>query len=368
LKFLTALCWVLFAVPALAWANARHDAQTALDAHTQAAAAARKHQQEVSARAALLAEKQVQAAANLRNLEDQTAKDTAQLANLQAAQSVAEQQLAQAEAGLTKLLPVMHRLSSAPAATLLAAPVTPENAVRGIAVMQGIAASVATQAQTVQTQKAQLDQLIAATRVSQTKLAATAAAQQAAESALSAQIAAAKTMEMADADKAAAEAAQALGAQHKLDTLDQAVRNLVPPVATSVNLKEGTGGAPVAGHIVQRFGASTVAGPAQGISYGTAAGSRVVTPCAGIVMFAGPFPAYGLMVIMDCGGSTSVVLAGMSHLDVAQGQRLAHGQPIGSMQSYDPAAPTRQPVLYVELRKNGTPTDPAPWLAGGRSG
>jgi septal ring factor EnvC (AmiA/AmiB activator) len=153
-----------------------------------------------------------------------------------------------------------------------------------------------------------------------------------------------------------------------LKTLNDAVASLVPQSATPVNLPAGAGGAPVAGHITQHFGAATLAGPAQGISYGAAAGARVVTPCAGTVMFAGPFPAYGLMVIADCGGGTSVVLAGMSQLDVAQGQRLAHGQPVGSMQGYDPASPTRQPVLYVELRQNGKPVDPAAWLATRPSG
>jgi septal ring factor EnvC (AmiA/AmiB activator) len=368
LKLQTALCLALLAAPAVAQADAKRDAQAALRAHAQAAAAARQHQREVSAKAALLAEQQVQAAAALRGLEDQTAQDSAQLASLQAAQGTAAQQLAQAEAALAKLLPVMQRLATAPAATLLAAPMPPEDAVRGIAIMQGIAAAIATQAQAVQTQSAHLTQLIAAAQASQTKLAAAAATQQSAEAALTAQISAAHAAEMADADTVAAEAAQALSAQHKLDTLNQAVQNLIPRAATPVNLKAGTGGAPVAGHIIQRFGAATLAGPAQGISYGAAAGARVVTPCAGTVMFAGPFPAYGLMIIADCGGGTSIVLAGMSHLDVAQGQRLAHGQPVGSMQGYAATAATRQPVLYVELRQNGTPVDPAAWLAGGSSG
>ena len=111
---------------------------------------------------------------------------------------------------------------------------------------------------------------------------------------------------------------------------------LHPPMA---NLPAGTGGAPVAGHIVQAFGAATLAGPATGVSYSAAPGARVVTPCAGTVMFAGAFPAYGLMVIADCGGGTSVVLAGMHHLDVATGEHLAHGQPVGTMLGFDAGRP-----------------------------
>ena len=107
-----------------------------------------------------------------------------------------------------------------------------------------------------------------------------------------------------------------------------------PPTAQP----EGAG-APVAGHILQAYGAATVAGPAQGISYGAAPGARVTVPCASTVLFAGAFPAYGHVVIAGCGTGTSVVLAGMARLDVATGEHLAYGQPVGEMPGYDPAAP-----------------------------
>jgi murein hydrolase activator len=55
----------------------------------------------------------------------------------------------------------------------------------------------------------------------------------------------------------------------------------------------------------------------------------------------------------------------MATLDVTTGEHLADGQPVGEMQRYDPAAPTRQPILYVELRRNGMPVDPSAWLARG---
>ena len=124
-------------------------------------------------------------------------------------------------------------------------------------------------------------------------------------------------------------------------------------------------GAPVAGHVLQAYGAATAAGPAQGISYGAAPGARVTAPCAGTVLFAGAFPSYGHVVIAGCGAGTNIVLAGMARLDVATGEHVADGQPVGEMQGYDPAAPTRQPILYVELRRNGTPVDPSLWLAHG---
>lgn len=322
----------------------------------------------MAARAAALAAQQAQAAASLRGLEDQTARDGAQLANLQAAQAESLQHLVLAEAALGKLLPVMQRLASAPAATLLTAPLPPGDAVRGIALMQGAAAAIATQAKAVQTETAQLSLLIAAAQASKDRLTTAVDTQERAEDQLTQQINSARQTEMEVVDPNAAAVAGHLAAQNKLDNLHDAVTNLVHPAATPASLPDGSGGAPVAGSVVQRYGASTLAGPATGVSYGAPPGARVTTPCAGTVMFAGPFPSYGLMIIADCGHGASVVLAGMRELDVAQGQRLVHGQPVGAMQSFDPADPARQPRLYMELRQNGAPVDPSAWLGSRHSG
>lgn len=321
-----------------------------------------------AAHATALGETQAAAAAAIRGLENQTAADGSQLANLQAAQAQSQQQLLQAEADLARLLPLMQRLSTAPASTLLAAPLPPGGAVRGVALLRGIAQAIADQARTVQTETAQLTQLIAAAQASQKQLVQAAAKQAAAEAAVAQQIAAARSAEMAAADTDTAQITARLKASNRLDTLHDAVTSLVPPAPTPANLTAGAGGAPVAGSVVMAYGTPTLAGPATGISYGAAPGALVTSPCAGTVMFAAPFPSYGLMVIADCGHGDSVILAGMHRLDVAQGEHLAHGQPIGAMQGFNPAEPAHQPRLYVELRQNGTPVDPTPWLNGRHSG
>lgn len=318
---------------------------------------------DIEARAALLAEQQVQQAAALRALEDQTAQDTTQLASLQTQQEQAQQSLALASADLEKLLPVIQRLARQPAATLLAAPLPPADSVRGIAILQGVAATIATKAAAVKTESARLAVLIAQVQASKTQLDAAVAQQQQGEANLTTQIGAAEPDELADADPAAQAAAAAAAAAHRLDNINDAVAALVPTAPIS-GLPSG-GGAPVAGHIVIHYGVPTLGGPSAGISYATAPGSAVTTPCPGTVMFAGPFPAYGLVVIADCGAGNSLVLAGMATLDVAQGQHLARGQPVGMMQGYDPNDATRQPLLYVELRQNGLPVNPTTWLGSG---
>jgi septal ring factor EnvC (AmiA/AmiB activator) len=363
-KILPALCLFLTMMPALAQADAQTDAKKALAAHQQAVQQAKARQRADAGHAALLAEQQVEAAAALRQLENQTDNDTQQLADLQSQQAAAAVKLDAAQAALAKLLPVMQQLSAQPAATLLAAPIPSSDAVRGIAILQGIAATLEAQARDVKDQSAQFASLLAQAQAAQAQLSAAVGAQQKAENALSSQIASAKADEMADSDQAARETEASAAAQRKLDSIAAAVESLVPKQSAASNLPQGRGGAPVAGHILQRFGAQTLAGPAAGVSYSAAPGARVVAPCAGTVMFAGPFPSYGRVVIADCGGGTSVVLAGMNNLDVATGQRLAHGQPVGAMLGYNPANPARQPVLYVELRQNGNPVDPTAWLAG----
>jgi septal ring factor EnvC (AmiA/AmiB activator) len=80
-------------------------------------------------------------------------------------------------------------------------------------------------------------------------------------------------------------------------------------------------------------------------------------------MFAAPFRSYGPMLIVDCGGGYYAVLAGLARLDAAVGQRVLSGEPLGVMPGWDPRAPARhRPELYVELRHDGQPIDPAPWL------
>ncbi len=342
-------------------------------AHKAATAAAQAKARADAAHAALLAEQQIAAAAALRRLEQQTADAAGGLAALQAQSGSAAQALRGDEAALSRLLPVMERLSAQPAATMLAVPEAPPDAVRGILVMQGIAAMAEQRAEAVRRQAGLVATLTTRSQAQAQTLARAVAAQQQQEDRLTAQIAAAKTTEMADAAAALGEAGAAIAADRKLRDLQQVFAKLqavptAPAAALHVSVNLGQGGAPVAGAVVQKFGAATVAGPAEGVSYRSAPGARVVTPCAGPVLYADDFQSYGKVVIMDCGGGYDFVLSGMQHLDVAPGQRLSHGQPVGEMLRYDPYEPTRQPLLYVELRHNGAPVDPGGWLAGGGSG
>jgi septal ring factor EnvC (AmiA/AmiB activator) len=83
---------------------------------------------------------------------------------------------------------------------------------------------------------------------------------------------------------------------------------------------------------------------------------------SGRVDFAAPFRSYGELLIVDCGGGYAFVLAGFSRLDVQVGQSIEAGEPVGVTPDWDPRNGASRPKLYMELRKDGLPVNPAPFL------
>jgi septal ring factor EnvC (AmiA/AmiB activator) len=120
--------------------------------------------------------------------------------------------------------------------------------------------------------------------------------------------------------------------------------------------------APVEGSIVRGWGDPTEGGPAIGVSYRAPPAARVVSPCRGRVAFAAPFRSYGLLLIVNCGGGYHAVLAGFERLDAKVGQPVASGEPVGVMPGWQPGQQASRPTLYVELRREGQPVNPMPWL------
>ncbi len=324
------------------------------------AAAAPSASHKGCARAALLAERQVAAAAKLIALEQTTSRVVRQLAALETARNAAAARLSLAQVALTRLLPVMQRLAAEPDASLLASPLGPRDAVRGITILQGIAAEIAEEARIVRAETQTFVRLMAQERAEQAALTQAVAIQQRADAALTAEIAAARPAALADVD---ADARRAAAALPQPGNPAEAAARLVPPALTTTALLPGAGGPPVAGIIIDAFGAATPAGPADYLHYATAPGARVVTPCAGTVRYAQNLLPYKLTALIDCGDNVTVVLAGMVHLDVVEGEHLAHGQPVGSMLPYDPSNPAYQPLLFVQLFQNGATVDPTSWLA-----
>lgn len=129
---------------------------------------------------------------------------------------------------------------------------------------------------------------------------------------------------------------------------------------------------PVNGTKIRNFGGSDGnGGQEKGISIATRPGAQVTTPCDGWVVYAGPFRSYGQLLILNAGGGYHVLIAGMERISVNIGQFVLTGEPVATMGTQSQvasilAAPSSQPVLYVEFRKDGTPIDPGPWWAAGK--
>lgn len=123
-------------------------------------------------------------------------------------------------------------------------------------------------------------------------------------------------------------------------------------------LNRGTGFAwlqPVTGRIVAGFAEAGPAGPARGITLAPAAAAQVVAPAAGRIAFAGPYRGFGQIVIIEHDGGWSSLLTYLGRLDVAVGDSVLQGSPLGS------AGPGR-PIVGVELRRDGTPVNPLDFL------
>lgn len=113
---------------------------------------------------------------------------------------------------------------------------------------------------------------------------------------------------------------------------------------------------PVAGRTVFGFGARTPAGlPSQGLTLAPRESALVVAPAGGRVAFAGPYRGYGRIVIIEHEGGWTSLVTGLARVDVAVGEQLVGGAPLGI------AAP-RQPAVTLELRRDGQPVNPLEFL------
>ena len=180
---------------------------------------------------------------------------------------------------------------------------------------------------------------------------------------------AAEAARKADEDRAAREAR--LSDEQRSKALATPFRDpaRLAPAAAFSDLK-GKLLLPVSGPIVKRFGAvDDYGGKEKGLSIAARENGVVVAPCDGWIAFSGPYRSYGQLLIINAGGGYYVVLAGMNRTNVNVGQFVLAGEPLASMG--DGAAQTaatiaigaKQPILYVEFRKDGASIDSSPWWA-----
>ena len=165
------------------------------------------------------------------------------------------------------------------------------------------------------------------------------------------------------ADEAAAADVQARASAAKKDPA-----RLRPALAFAE--AKGQVALPAAGAIVKAFGAPDGYGGAErGVSLATPPLATVASPVDGWIAFSGPYRTYGQLLIINAGGGYYMVLAGMDRITVSVGQFVLAGEPVASMgdgsarTAAAAAIGAAQPILYIELRKDGAAIDPGPWWA-----
>lgn len=146
------------------------------------------------------------------------------------------------------------------------------------------------------------------------------------------------------------------------------LRSLVLPAGSlPFSSAQGEMPVPAEGRIIVFFGSQPSNGPdsaanspsdAVGITVQTRNAGQVIAPHDGQVVYSGVFRGYGQLLIISHGEGYHTLLAGMARIDARVGQWLLAGEPVGQMGTMESGATK----LYVELRRDGKPIDPALWL------
>ncbi|MEA5513021.1 murein hydrolase activator EnvC family protein [Nodularia sp. UHCC 0506] len=96
-----------------------------------------------------------------------------------------------------------------------------------------------------------------------------------------------------------------------------------------------------------------------GLDFAASHGSKIRAADSGNVIFAGWYGGYGRTVIIDHGQDKTTLYAHASELYVAEGQSVERGQAIAAVGS---TGLSTGPHLHFEVRRNGTPVNPADYF------
>lgn len=174
--------------------------------------------------------------------------------------------------------------------------------------------------------------------------------------------------EIALRDEAAERAVESLRDRPRSSSTGAAIASIpMPEGAMSFASAKGNLPLPARGSINQRFNQTLSTGQrSRGIMVDTRPGATVIAPHEGRIVFAGPFRSYGQLLIIAHGEGYHTLLAGMENINGIVGQWILKGEPVGQMSETLNAGNSNESnsrqKLYVELRQQGKPINPLPWI------
>ena len=282
---------------------------------------------------------------------------------------------------LSRLLGVLQSIEAAPAPVVLMHPEGPLGTARAGMILSEVTPAVASQARAL---RAQLEELAALRAVQDMALRDLSDALERAQDARTQLSQAIAERRMLPENFLSDDVAmtQLVDSVDSLDTLSALLAQ--SPPAASPELPDfitarGALPLPVLGTQLRAFGEADAAGVARpGLVYATRAGALVTAPWSASVRYAGPLLDYGNVIILEPEAGYLLVLAGLDTVYVNTGVVIPAAGPLGLMPggaesdteelivaTLQGSGAALSETLYMELRENGVPVDPAEWFIGG---
>lgn len=282
---------------------------------------------------------------------------------------------------LSRLLGVLQSIEAAPAPVVLMHPEGPLGTARAGMILSEVTPAVASQARAL---RAQLEELAALRAVQDMALRDLSDALERAQDARTQLSQAIAERRMLPENFLSDDVAmtQLVDSVDSLDTLSALLAQSPPAASPELPDFISARGAlplPVLGTQLRAFGEADAAGVARpGLVYATRAGALVTAPWPASVRYAGPLLDYGNVIILEPEAGYLLVLAGLDTVYVNTGVVIPAAGPLGLMPggaesdteelivaTLQGSGAALSETLYMELRENGVPVDPAEWFIGG---
>ncbi|UWS79826.1 peptidase M23 [Phaeobacter sp. G2] len=155
----------------------------------------------------------------------------------------------------------------------------------------------------------------------------------------------------------------------------------ITPLSVDISAQRGELDLPVEGLLLRGFEKRDAAGIARpGLLIAARPRALVSTPTAATIRYRGPLLDLGNVVILEPQPDTLFILSGLAEVYGAAGQVIPAGTPVGLMGGSAPQAGAilslsgegggtdRTETLYIEVRMDNSPVDPATWFRIGKGG